>query len=66
MSAMKVLFALLFDDARLVTIVTLSVVLSYLCSDIHFHLLAAIVLWVGPMLALWVSIEHQLTLKLQK
>ncbi|UOF90948.1 hypothetical protein LSG31_01270 [Fodinisporobacter ferrooxydans] len=66
MNALKILWGLLVDDSRLVSVVLLSLILAFLLSSIHMVHIAAYVIWVGLIVSLWISVEHQLKLKIKK
>lgn len=66
MGALKVIWGLLVDDARLAIGLVVALVLALCCSHFHQPLLGAIVIWAGLGVSLWISIEHQLILKLRK
>ena len=63
MKAIKTLVGLIYDDARLVITLALALVLALMLRLAHQPLLAAMVIWLGLIIALWVSIEHELSKK---
>ncbi|KPV44064.1 hypothetical protein [Alicyclobacillus ferrooxydans] len=66
MKVLKVLWGLLVDDGRLASILVISLVVAYIVSLAGVKWLAALVIWLGLIVSLWVSIEHQLKLKVHK
>lgn len=66
MKALKVLWGLLVDDARLASILLISLVVAFIVSLMGMKLLGAIIIWVGLVVSVWASVEHQLKLKLSK
>jgi len=63
---LKKLWGLLVDDGRLATILVVALVVAYVISASGQHLIGAIVIWLGLIIALWVSVDHQLRLKVKK
>jgi hypothetical protein len=66
MGVFKVIWGLLVDDARLAIGLAITLLVAYLFSHFHLHLLGAIVIWAGLVVSLWISVEHQLAVKLKK
>jgi hypothetical protein len=66
MGVLKVIWGLLVDDAHLATILAVSLVISFGVSRMHHPTAAALVIWLGLIVSLWISVEHQLQLKLKK
>lgn len=66
MKVLSALWGLIVDDVRLASILIVSLLISWGVSLAHQQVLAAIVIWAGLLISLWVSIEHQLRLKLKK
>lgn len=67
MKILKVLKGLLIDDTRLVSIVLLSLLLSVIAATVvHQVVAAALFIWLGLIGSLWVSIEHELKVKVNK
>lgn len=66
MKVLKKLWGLLVDDGRLATILVVALVVAYIISASGQHLIGAIVIWLGLIIALWVSVDHQLRLKVKK
>ncbi len=65
MGVLKVIWGLLVDDIRLVSILVLSLILSSLFTLAHQGRIAAFIIWFGLIISLWVSIEYQLKLKVK-
>ena len=63
MKVIKKLWGLLYDDARLVMGLIVALLLSLLLKLINLPTFAAIVIWLGLVVSLWISIEHELSLK---
>lgn len=63
MKALKIVWGLLVDDARLATALVIALILAYALSLAHQPVFAAIIIWLGLIVSLWISIEHQLRLK---
>ncbi len=63
MRAIKKLWGLLYDDARLVVTLVVALLLSLLLKLLNLPTIAAIVIWLGLVVSLWISIEHELSLK---
>lgn len=63
MKVVKKLWGLLYDDARLVLTLIVALFGAFLLQALRLSTLAAIVIWFGLVVSLWVSIEHELTLK---
>jgi hypothetical protein len=66
MRVLKIIWGLLVDDARLASILVLSLVIAFVLSLAGLKSIAAIVIWLGLVISLWISIDHQLKLKLKK
>lgn len=66
MKVLKVLWGLLVDDGRLASILVLSLVVAYFVSILGYKMLAGGVIWLGLVVAVVVSVEHQLQLKVKK
>jgi hypothetical protein len=66
MRVLKVLWGLLVDDGRLASILVLSLVAAYLISAVGLKTLAAGVIWLGLVMSVLVSVEHQLRLQVKK
>lgn len=66
MKALRTLWGLLVDDGRLASIIVVAVILSAGASLIgHFTRLGAIILWLGLIISLVISVEHQLNVKMK-
>ncbi len=63
MKVIKKLWGLLYDDARLVLTLVVALLLSLLLKLINLPTIAAIAIWLGLVVSLWISIEHELSLK---
>lgn len=63
MKVLKVVWGLLFDDARLVIVLFIALCCAGVLSYLGQHVLAAALIWIGLFAALTVSIEHQLRLR---
>jgi hypothetical protein len=63
MKALSVLWGLFFDDFRLVLILAITLILTAVCKFAHWTSVSPYVFVVGLLVALFVSIEHQLKLK---
>lgn len=63
---LQVLWGLLVDDIRLASILILALMLSVSAVVVHRVHLAAYIIWIGLLVSLWVSVEHQLKQKLKK
>jgi Kef-type K+ transport system membrane component KefB len=64
---LSTLWGLLFDDARLAVTLLIALAIAAIASLVgHMPTLGAIVIWLGLIVALFISIEHQLTSKLRK
>ncbi len=63
MKVIKKLWGLLYDDARLVMGLIVALLLSLLLKLINLPTFAAIVIWLGLVVSLWISIEHELSKK---
>lgn len=67
MKVLKVLWGLLVDDTRLVSILLFSLLLSVIAATVvHQIVAAALFIWLGLLGSLWVSIEHELKVKVTK
>ena len=66
MRVLKVLWGLLVDDGRLASILVLALVIAFVLSLGGLKFLAAIVIWLGLVISVAISVEHQLKLKLKK
>ncbi|MFY4776176.1 hypothetical protein [Metabacillus sp. RGM 3146] len=66
MKVLSTLWGLIVDDGRLASILIGCLVISCLLSLFGQSLIAAFVIWAGLLISLWVSIQHQLQLKLSK
>jgi len=66
MKILRVLWGLLVDDARLGFILVVSLVIGDVVARAGFQTVAALVIWAGLVGSLWVSVNHQLRLKLRK
>ncbi|QSO50437.1 hypothetical protein JZ785_15975 [Alicyclobacillus curvatus] len=66
MRVLKIIWGLLVDDARLASILVLSLLIAFVLSLAGLKSIAAIVIWLGLVISLWISIDHQLKLKLKK
>ncbi|WP_155837174.1 hypothetical protein [Aneurinibacillus terranovensis] len=66
MKVLSTLWGLLVDDGRLAFILLLSLLIAGGLSLAHQSFMAAIVIWLGLMVSLWVSIMYQLQSKLSK
>ena len=66
MHILKTIWGLLVDDIRLASILVISLVIGCVVSLVHDSQLGAYVIWAGLIVSLWISIEHQLKLKLRK
>lgn len=66
MNALKTLWGLVYDDARLVVTLIAALAAALLLSLAHQPLLAAVAIWLGLIIALWVSIEHELKRKINQ
>lgn len=67
MKVLSTLWGLLVDDGRLASILVLAIIIGSIVSKVlHQPLPGAIVIWAGLLVALFVSIEHQLSLKSKK
>lgn len=66
MRVLKVLWGLLVDDARLASILVLSLIVAFVVALAGLKFVAAIVIWLGLIVSIWVSVEYQLQLKLKK
>lgn len=66
MKVLKKLWGLLVDDGRLATILVVALVVAYVISASGQHIIGAIVIWLGLIIALWVSVDHQLRVKVKK
>lgn len=66
MKAVKVLWGLIVDDVRLVVVLSIGLVLAWGLTAIHQPLLAAVMIWIALMVALWVSIDHQARVRRSK
>jgi hypothetical protein len=64
---LSTLWGLLFDDARLAVTLLVALVIAAVVSLVgHLPSVGAIVIWLGLIVALFISIEHQLVSKLHK
>lgn len=63
---LKVLWGLLVDDISLASILIMALILSVLAVVAQQVHLAAYIIWIGLLVSLWVSVEHQLKQKLKK
>lgn len=66
MRVLKVLWGLLVDDGRLASILVVSLIVAFVVALAGLKLIAAVVIWLGLIISVWVSVEHQLKLKLKK
>lgn len=67
MAMWKTLWGLLVDDGRLASILVICVILAGVCARVaHLPTLGTVFIWGGLLLALVVSVEHQLNLKIKK
>jgi hypothetical protein len=66
MKVLSTLWGLIVDDGRLVTILLFCLIISWGLSYGQQPLIGAFMIWAGLLLSLWVSIRHQLQLKLSK
>ena len=66
MRALRTLWGLLFDDARLVCTLAVALIAAAVLSRAGQALPAAVVIWAGLILSLWFSTGHQLRLKRAK
>jgi len=66
MKVLRTLWGLLVDDGRLASILLVALIVAAIVSSAHFHLLGAAVIWLGLIVALWVSVAHQWRLKRNK
>ncbi|SDM82305.1 hypothetical protein SAMN04487897_101161 [Paenibacillus sp. yr247] len=62
---LNIIWGLFVDDARLAITLVISLAASALVSKMGYPFIGTICLWAGLLLALFISIEHQLFLKLQ-
>lgn len=65
MKVIKVIWGLLVDDGRLATTLIVALIIAFGLSKANQPLLAGIIIWLGLIVSLWYSIEHQLQLKLK-
>lgn len=63
---MKVALGLVMDDVRLVGVLASFLLIAFILHESGRPLLSALAIWVGLMVALAVSVNHQLRLKLRK
>ena len=63
MGILKTLWGLLVDDVRLALVLGSALILAFGLRQAGLSLVAAVVLWIGLLGALWFSIEHQLKLR---
>lgn len=66
MGVLKKLWGLLVDDGRLASILVLSLIVAFGVSRAGLTFAAAIVIWLGLIVSVWVSVDHQLQLKRRK
>lgn len=66
MKTLKVLWGLLVDDGRLASILIVALIIGSIVSAAGLKTLGAVAIWLGLLVSLGVSIEHQLKLKLKK
>ncbi|MBP1967109.1 hypothetical protein [Paenibacillus aceris] len=67
MKIISTLWGLLVDDGRLASILVLAIVVSAVVTNLfQLQLVGAIVIWAGIVVSLFVSIQHQLSLKMRK
>lgn len=64
-NALKVIWGLLIDDARLAVTLLISLAVSAVSSKLGYPFVGMLCIWVGLVLALYISIEHQLRLKVR-
>lgn len=63
MGVFKTLWGLLVDDRRLASIIVVSLIVAFGVSRAGLALMAALVIWLGLIVSLWVSVDHQLQIK---
>jgi len=63
MKVLGTLWGLLVDDGRLASILVIALLLAALVSHLGHPTVGSILIWLGLIVSLFVSIEHQLTLK---
>ncbi|OCT14371.1 hypothetical protein A8709_26500 [Paenibacillus pectinilyticus] len=61
---LNIILGIFIDDARLALTLVISVALSALVSTLGYPIVGMFCLWVGLLLALFISIEHQLHVKM--
>jgi hypothetical protein len=61
----KIVWGLLFDDVRLAVFLLLALTIAAILCNLGYNSLGMIVMWLGMLLALFISIEHQLQNKLK-
>lgn len=63
--ALNVIWGLFIDDARLAIILLISLAVSAVSSKLGYPYVGALCIWIGLVAALFISIEHQLQLKVR-
>jgi hypothetical protein len=66
MKVLTTLWGLIVDDGRLASILLISLVISWGLSLVGQPLIGAFMIWAGLLISLWISINHQLHLKLSQ
>lgn len=61
---LKIIWGLFVDDARLVITLVITVAASAFVSTSGYPFFGMVCLWLGLLLALFISIEHQLHVKM--
>lgn len=61
---LNTIWGLFVDDARLAITIVISVATSAFVSTLGYPFVGMVCLWVGHLLALFISIEHQLHVKI--
>lgn len=63
MKILKKLFGLLVDDGRLAWILCVGLAVAIGLRLVHQPMWSAVAIWVGLILSLWISVDHQRRLK---
>lgn len=63
MNVIKTILGLIYDDARLVLTLGVALAISLIFRLAHQPLIAAVLIWAGLIVSLWISIEHELKQK---
>ncbi|MCM2534181.1 hypothetical protein NDK43_19710 [Neobacillus pocheonensis] len=66
MKVLSTLWGLIVDDGRLASILLFFLIISWSLSMAGQPFIGAIMIWAGLLISLWVSINHQLQLKISK